>query len=388
MEIIYIANARIPTEKAHGLQIMKMGESFSSAGAAVELILPTRVNSPEFKGVDPFLHYKIKKVFGVKRVKCFDPVFLAESSAGTYIKFQAFFFFLSLFFYLLFKKNKKDCIFYTRDEYLLPLIHLFSKKVVWECHALPQNKDFYAKNINALSHLIVLTGKMKEELVKSGVDEKKILISPDAVDLDIFNIKLDRDEARKELGLPTDKTILGYTGSFKTKGMDKGIAVILEALKIVLQDRKDVIFIAVGGSAEDIEYYQSLAKNIGVSELVMLLGAVDQRRLAVYQKAFDLLLMPFPQKKHYAYFMSPLKMFEYMAAKRPIIASNLPSIREILDDDSALFVEPDSSISLAEGIDFCLKDGNFCDKISGGAFVRVQNYTWSKRAEEIINFIK
>ena len=387
MKIIYIANARIPTEKAHGLQIMKMCETFALAGVDLELILPSRLNTEEFKKIDPFVHYKIKKNFRITIIKVIDPIFLINWPAGIYIKFQSFFFSLGLFFYLLFKKDKKNCIFYTRDEYLLPIIQFFSKQVIWECHVLSRTSNFYSKFIRNLFYLIVLTKKLKDNLIEFDIDEKKILVSPDAVDLDVFDLDISQNEARRKLNLPNNKIILGYTGSFKTKGMDKGLTDILKALKIIISKRQDVIFVAIGGNTEDIKYYQLVAKNEGVLSSVIFLPPVSQNQLAIYQKSFNLLLMPFPHNRHYAYFMSPLKMFEYMAAKKPIITSNLPSIREILDDNDAFFIEPDNPISLANGTIFCLNNRDFCDKISQRAFIKVKNYTWQQRAQKIIDFI-
>ena len=77
-----------------------------------------------------------------------------------------------------------------------------------------------------------------------------------------------------------------------------------------------------------------------------------------------------------------------MAAKRPIIASDLPSIREILNQKNAILVESDNSKSLAKGINQALTDSKLANEISEQAFVDVQNYTWDKRVKMILGFIK
>jgi len=86
--------------------------------------------------------------------------------------------------------------------------------------------------------------------------------------------------------------------------------------------------------------------------------------------------------------MSPLKMFEYMAAQRPIIASDLPSIREILNENNAVLIKPDSPDDLARGIEQLLKKPDFSAKIAKRAYQDVQRYTWQKRTEKILDFIK
>jgi len=72
MKLTYIVNARLPTEKAHGIQIMKMCESFSRAGAKLTLIVPKRRQPKEFKGKDPFKYYNVDKKFILKKIPCID----------------------------------------------------------------------------------------------------------------------------------------------------------------------------------------------------------------------------------------------------------------------------------------------------------------------------
>ena len=387
MKILYIVNARIPTEKAHGIQIMKMCETFSNNEIKLELILPTRRNKI-FKNTNIFKHYSIKENFKFKKILSYDPYYLIKLPQGTYIKFQALFFIFSLFFYLFFKKNKKDYIFYTRDEYLLPILQLFSKKVVWEGHSLSKNKNIYIKYFNKCYRIIVLTSYIKKELIDLVIEENKILVSPDGVDLNIFDIDITKKQARKKLNLPQDKIILGYTGTLKTKNMDKGIDNILEVLKILLKQKNNILFVAVGGCRNDVDYYIKRANKIGVLNNVLFLEKVFQEKLAIYQKAFDFLLMPFPNKKHYSHYMSPLKMFEYMVSKRPIIASNLPSIKEILNNNNSVLVEPDNSVLLSEGIKKLLKDEKLITNISQKAYNNVKKYTWDKRVKKIVKFVK
>jgi len=385
MNLIYIANVRMPTEKAHGHQIMKMGEVFVDAGATVELIVPNRFN-PEYDSTTPFDYYKIKNNFKIKKLKAIDPYFLLRWPAGLYIKVQSAFFIFSLFWHFLFKRRKKDNIFYTRDEYLLPFLTMISKKVVWEVHALPSNLGRYGRVLPKCHKIVVLTQAIKDQLKEFDISEDKILVSPDAVDLTIFDIEMTKDEARKRLGLPQDKFILGYTGSFKTKGMDKGIADIFKALNKI-KDNSKVVFVAVGGNEIETKFYRDLAKEEDVSKMVLFFKKVTQSELAIYQKAFDVLMMPFPDKLHYRLYMSPLKMFEYMAAKRPILATDLPAIREVLDHTCAYLAHPDDPESIAKGVEKMMFDSVYLQNISQLAYNKVGRYTWDKRAESIINFL-
>ena len=166
--------------------------------------------------------------------------------------------------------------------------------------------------------------------------------------------------------------------------MDKGISDILRAL---LELPADIIFLAMGGKKRDRDEYVRLAKELGVDQRMIFVEQFSQEILAEYQKAVDIFLMPFPWTEHFAYYMSPLKMFEYMASKRPIIASDLPSIREVLDEKKACIVEPSNPQSLAERIMQLIDDPKYAERISLGAYQEVQKYTWEKRVEKILNTI-
>lgn len=386
MKIIYISNSRIPTEKAHGFQIVKMCESFAQSWAEVKLILPDRSNR-EFWGVDIFKHYGLENNFQIIKLKSLDPTWLFKAPAGFYIKIQSLFFMYSLRRWLRRQKFSSEDILYTRDELLLPLLLRFSKNVIWESHALPRQLDFYKKYIQGCRAIMPLTFRIKEDLVKLGVPESKIMVSADAVDLEVFDIQMDKQTARQELHLKVDKIILGYTGSLKTKGLDKGVMTILQAAAKLKSVFNNLHVVLVGGGPEDTDFYSNLGQELGVEKMVTFVPKVDQRTLAVYQKAFDILLMPFPNIKHYAYYMSPLKMFEYLAAKRPIIASDLPSIREVLSESSCYFVKAGEAEDLAKVIKQAVTDTKLSATKADAAYVLAGKYSWRQRAENIIDFI-
>src|SRR4030042_1972794 len=132
MKLIYITNARIPTEKAHGLQIMKMCEAFAafkiknqklkikdtiqnsklSDDSGVQLIIPRRINSIK---QDPFEYYDVKKVFKVKRISCLDLFWkkIIPLKISFYIQWFSFAVFAVI--YTFFRYKKSDNIFYSRD---------------------------------------------------------------------------------------------------------------------------------------------------------------------------------------------------------------------------------------------------------------------------------
>jgi glycosyltransferase involved in cell wall biosynthesis len=286
---------------------------------------------------------------------------------------------------------------FCREARLLFFIILYNKflfrrkvKFVYEIHSLlSRNRidSFVDRTLSFfVNRFIFVTKNLQERYMKKyRIDYSRTIVAPDAVDLNIFDLNLTADEARKKLSLPLDKKILCYTGRFKTMEMDKGINDIIKAVKEL--DNDDILFLAAGGSDKEIDYYKNIIEKSNMQKQIKLIGSRPQTGLAIYQKAADVLLMPFPYNKHYAYYMSPLKMFEYMAARRPIIASNLPSIKEILNDQNAVFCQPDNPSDLARAIGKVLNDHQHSESISGQAYRDVQNYTWAKRVEKILQFI-
>ena len=388
MKLIYIANARIPTEKAHGIQIMQMCEAFTNAGNEVELVLPQRLNY--IKG-DPFEYYGVERNFKIKKLPCLDLIPLDRYLGKLSLWIQTISFGFFVLPYLLFKKAD---IIYTRDKFLLPLC-LLKKNIVYEAHDFPKNYFLYLPFLNRLRGMVVITHKLKEFFKNKDkenrvllIPENKILVAPDAVDLEKFDIKENQEECRKKIALPLDKKIIGYVGRLETMGKEKGLRTLLESFKELKKEIDNVVLCYVGGPLSRVKEYHNFGEEIGIKkEEMIIIDQVSHSKIPYYLKSFDVLVMPFPWTVHYAYYMSPLKLFEYMASKIPIVASDLPSIREILNEGNAILVQPDNPQALAEGIRKILENKNLAEKISEQAYKDVQNYTWDKRAKRIIRFI-
>ncbi|MBI2041469.1 MAG: glycosyltransferase family 4 protein [Candidatus Nealsonbacteria bacterium] len=373
MRLIYISNARIPTEKAHGIHIMKMCEVLANPTekVEVELVIPRRFNKIK---ENPFKYYGINSNFKIKKLPCLDLIPLDKyiGYLGLWTESVTFSFFL--FWYLLFKRPD---IIYIRDKFFLPFA-FFRKNIIFEAHTFPKNFIFYLPFLKSLKGLVVITQKLKELFAERGISTDKILAAPDGVDIEMFDIHISMQEARKKLGLPQDKKIVLYTGHlYQWKGVD----VLAEASRY-LPENIEVYF--VGGTEEDIKSYQILATRYRIH----VIGHRSHSEIPFWLKAADVLILPNSGKEDISkYWTSPLKMFEYMAAEKPIVASDLPSIREVLNEENAVLVEPDNPTALAKGVEDILKNSKLSEKISKKAYVDVaENYTWLRRRKKIFEF--
>ncbi len=220
--------------------------------------------------------------------------------------------------------------------------------------------------------------KRAQELL--SLSQAHILCEPNAVDIQEFDIAVSRDEAREKLNLPLDKKIVVYTGHlYSWKGVD---TLALAAQKL----SREYLVVFVGGNSEDVQHFRETYGNISN---IVIAGFRPHHEIPLWQKAADVLVLPNTAKEDISkYYTSPMKLFEYAASKRPIVASRIPSITELVDDTRALLVEPDNARELAQnilrvGTDTALGDGR--SKI---AYTWVLEHTWEKRAERIIDFMK
>lgn len=375
MKLIYLDSGRFPTQKAHGLQIVKMCEAFASAGADVELVVASRRNPIK---ADVFEYYSLQRVFKIKKLPSLDLVGVIPKW-GTWVSRLSFI--ISAKIYLAFKKYD---ILYFREH----TFGLFFRNFLLESHALPNRITALDGRVwQQAKKIIVLTSFIKNRLVRAGVPETKILVAADAVDLEKFRVESEKLKVREKLNLPRDKKIIGYVGSFHTIGMEKGLSTILESLRILRGKFENIVFMAVGGTSSDIAKYSKLAKSLRVGELTIFPGHVPAVKVPSYLSAADVLVMAYPQNDHYSYFMSPIKMFEYMSSGRPIVTTDLPSIREILDEETAVFAQPNNPESLATGIEKVFRDTSLAARISAKALEVVKAYTWLNRARKILDFL-
>ena len=392
MNILYILSNRLPTEKAQGYQSIKMIEAFSENNI-VSAFYPNRKNSDEMKRVsDIFEYYSIKKKFSLKKISCLDLSLLKK------LKLYRLWFFIYSISYVLysllsfFKIRKEIDVIYSRSIFAVYFFSIFYKiKIVYEIHTFPRKKrSFRFKVAKRADKVIVITNKLKKLYVEAGIEEQKILVEPDAVDLEQFDIKLSKNEARKKLNISESIKIASFIGNFHTMEMEKGIPDIIESAKYLLDEFKELFFYFVGGPIErEAKYRKIIEENNLSQERFLFFKRQPVKDIPIWLKASDILLMPHPKNVFYSYYVSPLKMFEYMASKRPIVGSKLPAIEEILKDrENALLGIPDNPKSIADNIRNLLIDDRLSFDLANNAYKKVKDYTWEKRAKRIVDFIK
>ncbi|MEK7194217.1 MAG: glycosyltransferase family 4 protein [Patescibacteria group bacterium] len=365
MKLYYLANVRLPTEKAHGIQIMKMCEAFANQHLDVELIVPNR-KTPITD--DPFVYYNVKNNFKIKRLWSFDLVRFGR--IGFWV--QSITFAEVATWYLLMRKG----LLYTRDELLAVSLCSIGRRVTWEAHM--GQKNLLVKFLTKIGvRFVVISHGLRDFYISFGVPENKIHVAPDAVDMGQFSTTVTRKQSRQGLDLPIDQKIVMYIGLLDEW---KGYRVLLNASRYL--EKKNIQVVVIGGRHEQIEELKSDYPHVN------FLGYRPYNELPQHQKAANILVIPNSSETVISsYYTSPLKLFAHMASGVPIIASDLPSLREILDDSSAYFFKADDPKDLARIINGIFLEPNMAEAKARRAFEKVKNYSWNKRAENILKFI-
>lgn len=341
----YITIARMPTEKAHGVSIAHMCAAFANIGNDVLLIIPTRKNHIKS---DIFSYYGISKSFSVKTIAVPDFV-------GNGFSIPLFFFLQRIFFLeALRKTNVPPGIVYTREP---EVAWKFSKthQVVFEAHRWPRGLSGRFQAWLVRNTVLVVCNSHGTEVAARHSGVSRTLVAPNGFDPATFVRTSQR--TRTELGLPEGICAL-YVGS---DGEGKGADIVEKALSLV---------------------------DPSVVRIVSILTArrhIESSRVPEYLLSADILLLPNTRRGESEYFTSPIKLFEYLGAGKAIIASDLPSIREILSDDDTFFVSPGSASALADAVMTLAKNPELRERLSRRAKALSSSYSWDQRASNIMH---
>jgi glycosyltransferase involved in cell wall biosynthesis len=379
--LLYIANLRLPTEKAHGLQIVQNCEAFADAGMDVTLWAARRVNAIK---ADAWAYYGVKRNFAVRRIPCLDMIFLASNPLTFYLQLATFT--LAIILRALFTRAD---VYYSRDALVVWALSFIKPRqaLAYEAHRLNDSGRWLQRQaVQRADTIIAITHKLGDDLIDLGADPSRVIVAHDGIRRERFANVPDKSEARRDIGWPQDAFIVGYVGRLHTLGMDKGLDTLITALRQV-----DGASLALVGGPDDMaETLRQHWISLGLDESRFLCaGHVPPERVPLYLSAFDVCAMPHPWTEHFAYHTSPIKLFEYMASRRAIVASDLPGWADVVQDgESALLVPPGDADVLAVAIKRLHDDPALRERLAANAYTRVMtDYTWDARARAILGKI-
>ncbi len=363
----------MPTERAHGLQVMHMCDAFAYVGFKVHLLVPNRRTQHT---QDPFSFYNIAQNFEIARVRCVDLFPYAAISRRVCFWIAALTFSCALLFKL--KMLRKGIVF-SRDPVSSFFLMWFHPRVCLEVHDAPAhtltNRILYRR----LKYIVVTNSWKKQQLIgRFNVTPENIFIAHHGVDISMFTHVVSRDQAKELIHFSSDKKLVIYCGHLFDW---KGVYTLARAAQF-LSDDVELVF--VGGTQEDIARFKEFVTREKLPR-INVVGFVPHGDIPLYLSAAHVLVLPTSAQYSIGRNESaPLKLFEYMTAGRPIVASDLPAIRDIVSDAEVWFTEPDSARALAASVVGAL---NHPQRTVASAFELVKEQTWVARAKKIKEFM-
>ena len=377
MIVTYINYAKVPSREANSVHIMKMCQAFQQEGHETTLIVPEPDERSAEESTDLWEHYGISTPFRLQRIQ------LAENRRASILDHT-----FALKAVRAAARLNAELVF-TRHVYTAMYASLGGIPTIYEAHGpliTGRLGRLYLTGLfrgSGFRRLVVITDAGKKTFVGDKLPADRVVVAPDGVDMERFESLPDTDVLREELGWQSSELIACYCGHLYP---GRGVELILEVARRVPTAR----FVIVGGRDADVAASANQACAMGLRN-VEFLGFLPNSQLPRYLAAADALLMPYqrvittPSMPDTSRWMSPMKMFEYMGAGRLIISSDLPVLREVLDDSNSVLCAPDDPSQWAAALARAGKDTDWRERTASKARRDVLQYTWRARVHRIID---
>ncbi|MCD6460610.1 glycosyltransferase family 4 protein [bacterium] len=389
--IVYPINIRFPMERANSIQIIHTCRALAQCGVKVYLLVRRSCSLSDkqilaFYGITPHNNLIIKRLWVI------------NYDGHPFIWNKSYYVCVLIYItYLLFIK-KVDC-FFLRDlalaRVLIPFKNLFNFKLFYESHIVsylmaqrqhllfPATEPANSKKVSRIKQresyifnhsdiVITITRRLKEKIKEIFIiPDEKIQVIADGVDTESF--KPDKNVKREGI------IYIGQVYPWK------GVDTLIEAMKYINTTLK-----VIGGIPfeDDLERLKNKARQIGIADKISFLGFIKPKDVASHLKTAKISVIPLPDNVMARDYTSPLKLFESMSSGTAVVASDLPSIREIISDGvNGLLYPPADPIALAEAVNKLDSDDALLNKITANALKDATQYSWKNRADRIIKLI-
>ncbi|HEX6202371.1 MAG TPA: glycosyltransferase [Thermoanaerobaculia bacterium] len=374
MHLCYVADTQVPSRTANSIHVMKMGQAYRRLGHRVTLVVPAWRGGVEAGVADVFAYYGLSERFRIVRV----PHAVRLAGRG----------YFGLLLPAVAALLRPDLVHTRNLAVAWGCARLLRRPTVLELHDVPgrtprQRAVFRAVSASPATRAVVTITDAQRRLVEPlAAPGARLVVAPDGVDAAWLDERPTREEARRELGLEGEaRRVAVYTGHLYR---GRGIGLILE----LARRAPDHLFLIVGGREEDVERRRREAAGL---PNVRVVGFQPPARVPLYLRAADVLLMPYADAvettggSDTAAFASPLKLFEYLAAGRPVLASQLPVLGEVLrDGDNALLLPYADAAAWLAALAGLAARPELADSLAASARRDAAGFTWERRAEAVL----
>ncbi|MBU1060509.1 MAG: glycosyltransferase family 4 protein [Proteobacteria bacterium] len=381
MKILY--HHRTQAEDAQGIHIYEMINAFREIGHEVSMVSLVKLNQGRTKKEKGKIWEPIAK---------FVPNFVYEIMEIGYNFYGYFLLARSI------KKDKPDFIYeryslntfcgvWVSKKFQIPLVLEVNAPLYYECQKY--GKLFFARFAKFSERwicsnsfrTIAVTNVMKRMLVKEGVPESHLIVMHNGINLDEFRTDIDGCKIRSKYNITSDKIVLGFVGWFRPwHGLDK----ILKIFKEKGLGRGGVHLLLCGDGPAYHDLYEYALQN-NLLDYVTFTGGVDRKDVPAYIAAFDIALQP--SVTPYA---SPMKIFEYIAMGKGVIAPKQDNICEILEDGyNAILFDANDENGLEKALITSTETISYAKKMASAASKTIieKEYLWKSNAKKVVDLI-
>lgn len=370
MKLYYVVNARMPSPKAYGIQIAKMCEAFIEQGVEIELLIPrtqqSRLSLKEF--------YDLRVDVPTRVLPAVD--WYSGGRLGFFL--SSLLFMTSACLYLLGHRRSSALYTIDMDSYSYAPLALLGPPVSVEMHS-PKVSNianrFFFKRVR---HLITTNPIIKEEIANTfTLPPDRLVVEPNGVDPQAFEVQ-SRESARRRLTLPVDAKIAVYVGRFYDW---KGLSALQQAAAELAKN--NILTYVVGGTGEEFE-----ARTGEIPSALRFGGSVAHRDIGLWCAAADVLLILGTKTNKFSYrYTAPMKLYEYLASGRPVVAADTPALRSLTNEEEVVFYTPDDASDLAQKIAAVFSNPERSQNLVSAGLQKAREHTWARRAERIAYFV-
>ncbi|MBI2472865.1 MAG: glycosyltransferase family 4 protein [Planctomycetes bacterium] len=256
---------------------------------------------------------------------------------------------------------------FTKD---LAYIQKFTAKVI---------RKFCLKNTN---HIVAVSNNLKTFLIGTRLvkNSSKITVLPNAADVGAFNKHFNVRDTKVSLGLE-DKFVIAYTGTLQVW---YAIEDVVSAFPSILREVPNA-FLLIVGEGQAREKLENLVHLYGITDRVKFMGYINHSKIPEVLSITNVAVAPF-KELGMTFFGSAIKIFEYLSAGKPIVASKIGQIAEVLQDNfTALLVTPGHKEELANAIIRLARDEQLRNYLAKNAKMEAQKYSWDKYTDRLLD---
>lgn len=338
-----------------------------------------------------------RSLTGIKYVPVIDNKYLVQPSYE-----------FMLSFYLLYSciTKKPDVIYLRQNSFpffpmilckilKIPSVVEVNGLVLDELKVSPDSKSFAYKvfsylalssekiNYRYCDRIVSVTDKLKGELVRLySVPEEKILVINNGANTDLFK-PMDQKQIRTEIGLEESKMYVCFVGHLAGW---QGVEFLIHASPLVLEKYPDVRFLIVGDGVMK-DRLMEIASELRLSDKFIFTGRIPYEKVPLYINASDICVAPFIEERNSKIGLSALKTYEYLACGKPIVASGIPGVKDLIESSGGgISVTPENPGELADAIVKLISNGE-SRRLMGekGRSYVLKNHSWDGVARKVMN---